>query len=616
MCYTNINRKSVEMFKRFFLVTLFYVLSLSDAIALSFSNSNDIVSITTIPQYKNISSNLNSFDFLTKIKIKKGWHLYWKNPGDTGDAAKIEFDVQSFETSSTIKQSAPQKEIFEDIITSFIYKNIFYFQNTLNIDKIDKKLPFKLTLRYSACKDECFSDEINIVGEIPFSDNVHTNPIYYTELDNALKSFPKKINSHGYFVNDTLYLKLDNRELNSCKNIDFITDHPKTNIISNLPETIGFNDDNLLQIKFDEKPINYNGIILCDKNAYEVNPSLNESLYNNKTLIYYIVIAFIAGLILNLMPCVLPILSLKALHLLKHGKKSIYSALSYLFGVISSFLLLSTILFYLKSKGEELGWGFQLQSPSFNAFLLLFFFVIFLLMADIIHTSDKWSDKLSKLSNNQSFLTGFFAVIIACPCTGPFMGASIGYAITQPTIIYFSIFFFLGLGYALPFVLIETFPHIFVKFLPKPGRWMLTLKHFLAVPIALTCLWLGWVIFNQLSFRTHTDIVWEQYSQESIDKAIKGNEPVFINFTAKWCLICLLNDKTTLATDEFKKIAKEKKLRLFKADWTNRNKTISEALGSYGRNSIPLYVYYPKGVSNPTILPQILTSKILRETTK
>ena len=316
------------------------------------------------------------------------------------------------------------------------------------------------------------------------------------------------------------------------------------------------------------------------------------------------------------MPCVLPILSLKALYILKHNTKSIYSGLSYLFGVISSFLLLSTILFYLKLKGEELGWGFQLQSPTFNVFRLLFFFVIFLLMADFIHISDRWSDKLSKLSNNQSFLTGFFAVIIACPCTGPFMGATIGYAITQPAIIYFSIFLFLGLGYALPFVLIEAFPHIFVKFLPKPGRWMLTLKHFFAIPIALTCLWLGWVIFNQLSFKAPADVVWEQYSQESIDKAIKDNEPVFINFTAKWCLICLLNDKTTLATDEFTKIAKEKKLRLFKADWTNRNKEISEALALYGRNSIPLYVYYPANSNSFIILPQILTSKTLYESIK
>ena len=316
------------------------------------------------------------------------------------------------------------------------------------------------------------------------------------------------------------------------------------------------------------------------------------------------------------MPCVLPILSLKALYILKQQKRSISSSLLYLFGVISSFLTLSGILFYLKLKGEELGWGFQLQSPTFNVFLLLFFFIVFLLMADLIQIPDRYSDKFSKLSNNQSFLTGFFAVIIACPCTGPFMGAAIGYAISQPAVIYFSIFVFLGLGYAIPYVLIELFPNTFISLLPKPGRWMITLKHFLSIPIALTCLWLAWVIFNQLSFKPNSDIEWEEFSKESIETAINKDEAIFINFTAKWCLICLLNDKTTLSTNDFLKLAKEKKLRLFKADWTNRNKEIRDALTTYDRNSIPLYVYYPKGENTPTILPQILTNEILANTIK
>ena len=185
---------------------------------------------------------------------------------------------------------------------------------------------------------------------------------------------------------------------------------------------------------------------------------------------------------------------------------------------------------------------------------------------------------------------------------------------TQPTLIYFGIFIALALGYALPYTLIELFPNFFLRFIPKPGRWMITLKHILAIPIALTCLWLGWVIFNQLKpSSTAQDIQWEVYSPDKVEQAISDNNPVFINFTAKWCLICLLNDKSTLATNAFKQITTSKQIRLFKADWTNRSETIHEALKAFGRNSIPLYVYYPKGSRTPIILPQILTTEIIRE---
>lgn len=606
----------INMLKRFLLIAFFCIAFLSNAIALSFSGADDVIRLDIFPQYEKISNEISNFDILAKVEIKKGWHLYWKNPGDTGEAVKPEYYVPDFLKVSSYEQSAPIKEKFEDIITSYIHKDFLYFKHSFNITEpiADNDFEFFATLKYSACKEECIPGEIRVNINLSQSKYTHNNDLYYKELDKAKHTFPQQISSTGYVENDMLYLKFNEQNLLHCNNITFISNHPKNNILATLPETVGFNKDKLLQIKFDEIPINYDGIILCDNNAYKITPDIfNNIVQNNKSIFYFIIIAFIAGLILNLMPCVLPILSLKALYILKHQKSSVSSALLYLFGVIASFILLSAILFYLRSKGEELGWGFQLQSPSFNIFLLIFFFVIFLLMSDIIMIPDRWTDYLSKISKNQSFLTGFFAVIIACPCTGPFMGAAIGYAISQPAIIYFSIFIFLAIGYALPYVLIELFPNIFISFLPKPGRWMITLKHFFAIPIALTCFWLGWVIFNQLSLKPYHDIYWEKYSAESVNEAIKNEQPVFINFTAKWCLVCLLNDKTSLATKEFNRLVRDKKLRLFKADWTKRDKEIKDALALYGRNSIPLYVYYSKGSKSPTILPQILTPKILSE---
>ena len=339
------------------------------------------------------------------------------------------------------------------------------------------------------------------------------------------------------------------------------------------------------------------------------------------------------------MPCVLPVLSLKALYLVQNRHHaSPFSALAYVAGVVSSFMLLAGILFFLRELGSGLGWGFQLQSPVFNAVLLLLFFLIFLNLTDRLPLPDSCADTLSRLAGKQSFLTGFFAVVIACPCTGPFMGAAIGYAVAKPALIYFGIFLALSLGYALPYALIEMCPGFFLKYIPKPGHWMITMKRILALPILLTCFWLGWVIFNQFrpgdadvppaadtisadgtsspgispSADAAAEPVWEPYTPAKVADALTARRPVFINFTAKWCLVCLLNDKTSLSTETFRRLVAEKNIALFKADWTNRDETIRNALKTYGRNSIPLYVWYPAGKQTPVLLPQILTPDILK----
>jgi thiol:disulfide interchange protein DsbD len=421
--------------------------------------------------------------------------------------------------------------------------------------------------------------------------------------------------------NDLLELKLDEQILADCAEAEFVSEHPKKSVLSDLPKT-EITDKNTLRVAFQNHdiPPDFNGVLLCPGHAYYVTPEndlapLPTAPEPTNTLWYYLLTAFIAGLILNLMPCVLPVLSLKALYLAAHKEKaSILSGLSYLSGVLCSFVVLAALIFCFKLEGEELGWGFQLQSPYFNLFLLVLFVLIFLNLIDKLPLPDSWADKLSRLSEKTSFLTGFFAVIIACPCTGPFMGAALGYALWQPTPVYFGIFTALAVGYALPYTLIEAFPHFFLRFIPKPGHWMLTLKRILALPIALTCLWLGWVIAHQFAFNTATSTEWEPYSEEAVLQARKDGTPVFIDFTAKWCLVCLLNDKSTLSTKEFKRLVKERKIRLFKADWTNKDETVSKALKHYNRNSIPLYVYYAPHSDTPQILPQILTADIVNTT--
>ena len=574
---------------------------------------NNYISLKVIPEYLSIEKGTKHFDILLEITPKQNWHIYYTNPGDVGNKTELSaYDSQNFYLTTPIL-SAPKKETYENIITSFIYSQKFYLKQGVVIKDISnlKELNLSFNLSYSACHDECISEDIFFNVTIPVENIQIINNDYIKTFMFAEKQFPHNIPSTYEFLQNKLILSLKQNLDKDCDFPYFVSSSPKKNILSSLPTT-KLLSKNKLEINFDpQETPDINGLILCPNHAY--SPLIiNEQPVskNNKfsSLVIYSLIAFIAGLILNLMPCVLPVLSLKALYLIKSNKApSIKKALSYLFGVTTSFLSLAGILYYAKSIGSSLGWGFQLQSLEFNLFLLFLFFIIFLSLLDKITIPQKFTDLLNKLPTNSSFITGFFAVIVATPCTGPFMGTALGYALVSDTFSYFTIFVFLSLGYALPYTLIELNPKTFSKFLPKTGSWMIKFKHFLAIPIGLTCLWLGWVIYSQLNINYNSDeILWQNYSKEKIENSLNNNEKVFINFTAKWCLVCLLNEKTTLGTQKFKKLVEEKNIKLYKADFTNKDPNILKALESYGRNSVPLYIYYKPDTKNPKILPQIL----------
>ena len=604
------------MLKRILIFSIMLLSFIKNSFAISLSISDEYVKLNIIPEYNSISYDTQFISFISEIEIAKGWHLYWDNPGDTGDAVKL-ISLSPFLRELKSEKSKPSKAVFEDIITSYVFKDKMYIKSTYSLKNISNNdLSFNFLLNYTACKDECITKELPVNISINITNEEKYNN-YYSETISATKDiFPKTLTPTASVNKNILNLKFDD-DLSKCTKPEYASQYPRKNILSDLPITRKTNNNTLEITFYDELPVDFDGILFCEKDVYKISPILSQ--YFDYTLVYYIIISFIAGLILNLMPCVLPILGIKALYLIQNNKKnSFFSAISYLLGVLCSFVILAGILFYLRNKGAELGWGFQLQSPIFNIFLLLLFFVIFLNLIDKLPITDRFADKLDKLTRNKSFLTGFFAVIIACPCTGPFMGGALGYAITKPAIIYFGIFISLGIGYALPYTLIELFPRFFLKYIPKPGHWMITLKRFLSIPIALTCLWLSWIIYNQLtpSIPVKEELNWNSYNKELINEALRNKQSVFINFTAKWCLVCLLNDKTTLSTEQFKSFVKQNKIQLFKADWTTKDDAITDALRLYNRNSVPLYVYYNKGNSTPIILPQILTEGILESKIK
>ena len=328
--------------------------------------------------------------------------------------------------------------------------------------------------------------------------------------------------------------------------------------------------------------------------------------------------AFIGGIIMNAMPCVFPILAIKVVAMAKSANlNSRIEALLYVAGVVISFMIIAAILLLLRQQGEQIGWGFQLQSPWFVGIMATIFILAGLLFLDVISLNLPIFNNMAEVSCHNSklnaFFTGLVAVLVATPCTAPFMGVAVGYALSAPIYTYYPAFLSLALGYALPFALIAWFPKLVQKILPKPGKWMVVLQKICAIPVLLTALWLLWVLANQVFPKQAADVNWQEYDAKKVESLALSGQPVFVDFTAKWCLTCLMNKQTTLDSEEFVKLAKENNIALFRADWTNNDEAISKALSEYGRSSVPLYVYYNGKSPTPEMLPQILTLNIIKD---
>jgi len=374
-------------------------------------------------------------------------------------------------------------------------------------------------------------------------------------------------------------------------------------------------------------------------------------------------------LILNLMPCVFPVISLKVLSFVSMGgddnRKIRNHALSFVGGVMSTFLSIATALIIIRSSGSMIGWGYQLQSPVVVGILTLIMLGIGLILLTNINfaagLTTLGSSVQSRNDYSGSFFTGVLAVVVASPCTAPFMGAAIGYALLQPSFATLPIFLALGLGFAGPYLLLALKPD-WISALPKPGAWMETLKQFFAFPMIATALWLMWVfmvqtsgdalilllllglilgiaiwmiatfkgrwkwigmlatilaaaqIFNNLPENTNglvTDSSAEQWSL-AIESDLQAQDRAYlINFTAAWCITCQTNEKTAFARDKVKEYLSDQNITYVKADWTNRNEEIAIGLARYERTGIPLYIFWKPGMLESKILPAVLTEDLL-----
>jgi thiol:disulfide interchange protein DsbD len=374
--------------------------------------------------------------------------------------------------------------------------------------------------------------------------------------------------------------------------------------------------------------------------------------------------AMAGGLILNLMPCVFPVLSIKVLsftqqHQTKNQRQ--LHGLAYTAGVVGTFIAIAALMLSLRAGGEAIGWGFQLQSPDFVIFLVYLFVLLGLSLSGYVQLlSGLMSVGQSTQSNNRlssSFMTGVLATTVASPCTAPFMGPALGFAISQTSAVALLVFAFLGLGMALPFVALSLAPSL-TKKLPKPGQWMDNLKQFLAFPMYLTALWLLWVVGRQ----TSVDIViaicvglilmvmaiwlwqladrnnmikilavglfiaavtypslnrenndppkWQDYSAQRLAKLRGSEQAVFVNLSADWCITCLVNEKVAMG-DSFYQALENNNIAYLKGDWTHKDPEITKLLNQYNRNGVPLYLLFPKGSGSAQILPQLLSKSSL-----
>lgn len=589
---------------------------------------NDKLAIEVYPQYLEVNPQTARQQILVKFKLNDGWHISWENPGDAGIPTQFNWTLPDNLTVKQLNSSVPQKFVFAGIVTQYGYGDEAYYLFEVFANKTNSYLPseLKLKINWAVCKDICEPQEAEFTILMPKSGKHNiTNPNWNNFYNTAYKTFPQRMSRPAFaeYQNNRLRILFLEPEFNLETQPFYFMPRQRSLFAADAPQHKSLSPDNKLELFIeseDEHFVLQNGLLIYGSKAYEydIRPMIVYENGLGHGLWYVMLLAFAGGLPLNLMPCVFPVLSLKALSLIHNTDKQnhLKNALLYTLGVLSCFAIVSAILYILRFEGENIGWGFQLQSPWFVGSMLILFIIICLMMCNVIGLSSKILNRLNRLSELNSFLTGFFAVLIASPCTGPFMGAAVGYALFQPAVTYFPIFLSLGLGYALPFALIEMYPQAVKKIMPRPGKWMDVLHKILIIPIVLTCLWLAWVLFNQLH-NTATDVtdsdIWQPYNQQQVQNLIDDGQSVFVDFTAKWCLTCLVNEKTTLNTEQFKNWAIQNRVHLFKADWTSKDKDITEALKRYGRNGVPLYIFYSAQDGDLTILPQILTFKMLKD---
>ncbi len=650
----------------------------------------EYVTAELISKSKTLHAGTNHFAIM--LDHEDQWHTYYKNPGDAGIATSLTLknapeDIQV----SSLVWPQPYKFPFPPNLTNYGYKDVAILPFTIEIPKsyVGKKVSLTAELNTLICKDICLPGfgEFSITRQTKAEPVINNTHAYYIKKgydfvpQNSTESFDINVDNQNVILHfktvhiPKLFIPSDEGVINDSQAQKFI----KTNTGYKL---ILEKDDYLEAL-----PENFGGILvlkdnsaLAYGNAQHAATAPNLSTVQDEDTIVetslFVMLAFIGGLILNLMPCVLPVLSLKVMSLVKYkdsGAGYIHG-LYYTLGVVLSFLILASTLVILKQSGEAIGWGFQLQNPTFViiliallSFISLSLFGVFNIGTSLTQLEGKKVYKSGKLN---AFMAGILATIVATPCTAPFMGVSMAYALSQDNITTYLVFVSLGLGLAFPYLLLSFKPSA-LKFIPKPGAWMERFKQFLGFPMLASILWLLWVIaaqkgsdavlialmmifvlsliswiygnfvslkgsktyrfisslilivlslfaIQQASQSIHT--LKEQatspqqtvinFDKQKIKTLNAEGKTVFLRFTANWCITCKANEKLVINTTEVQTALNNNNIVQMVADWTNKSEKIAQEIERLGRSGIPLYVFfYPNG--KEVILPEVINKSLI-----
>ncbi|HYF22578.1 MAG TPA: protein-disulfide reductase DsbD domain-containing protein [Caulobacteraceae bacterium] len=644
-------------------------------------------------------------------KIKPGWHTYWRNPGDSGEPTRLAWTLPQGWSAGEIVWPTPERQPVGPLV-NYGYSNQVLLPVPIRVPadaRPGQTVRLAAVADWLVCEEICIPEQVKLTLDLPVAAGpAAPHPQHGAAVRQALAAAPKPGVLTGVAALAGGRLKLavlgaPARGDGAARAYFFpydgaLIDHAKPQGIERGPAglTLTMVPGYGAQTGAVTGPVQ--GVLsFGEGEAYLVEASVGSlpaqaaglgapgaGGRSGLGLPLALGFAFLGGLILNLMPCVFPVLSMKAAALAGHAhepRTARVQGLAFLAGVLTTFLGLAAALLVARAAGETAGWGFQLQSPPVIAGLALLMLLIALNLSGVFHLGESVQGVGSGLSGRGgaagAFFTGVLAVAVAAPCTAPFMAAAMGYAVVQPTAVALSVFAALGLGLAAPFVLVSFTPTL-LRRLPRPGAWMETLQRLLAFPMYATAAWLAWIFARQtgvaglaelfaaawlvalaawlfgrsqhsgrpLPFRIGASaaallaVAWlgvaalgapgggkaesaalaaEAYTPERLAALRAEGRPVFVNFTADWCVTCKVNERVALSSAEVGRAFERTGVVYLKADWTNRDPVIAAALSEHGRAGVPLYLLYSPGADQPRILPQLLTTgaviKALEEAT-
>ena len=616
------------------------------------------------------------------------WHVYWINAGYAGEPPEAKWTLPTGLSMGPMQFPAPQR-IATGSAISYGYEDSVAFPFTLSAAASVKPGPIHLDahVRWLVCREVCIPGKAHLGLDLKIAPGATLGPMVGA-LGQSIKNLPQPLPDHmtgaallgpkewvitlhtGGAEEDGEFYPIDP---------DLIVDNADQDS-QTIPDGIQIRVPRSSEAK--DQPKTIHGLIrLSDTEIYDATlpvtagelPPLAKApvggITAGKVTIWSAIgLALLGGIILNLMPCVFPVLFLKGLSLVnssgeERGRMRLHG-LVYTAGILVSFWIIVAILLAVRASGSQAGWGFQLQNPVFVVVLASFLFFFALSLAGQFELGLSMTSAGGSLAQKQgytgSFFTGVLATVVATPCVGPFMGAAIGYALSQPPLVTFAVFTALALGLALPYVLLTVQP-AWLKLLPKPGAWMEILKQFTAVPLFATAIFLAWVygqlfstdpgdginhlarlligfliiaiagwalgrwpakwgssitaailcalaIAVPLSQGPKERLDWKPYTQAALDQGRAAGKPVFIDFTAAWCLSCHVNEDVVLRAKDVEHNLKGNDFVLLRADWTQYDPEITKQLASIGRSGVPTYVIYPKAKgSSADVLPELLT---------